>query len=188
MDNKRELTNELIAESLKELTQTMPFEKITIRMITEKAGVIRPTFYYHFQDKYETLEWIVGKQLLKGIDMLLACGMFDEAAKMIFIRLWEEKEFYSKAFAITGQNGFINIFIGEVYKLLAARIGDAVRQYEKDVPLLDNSMVAKYFSVNLVVFASDWMLGKKSEISAEEMADAYIYLLRHTYLELFGKE
>ena len=46
----------VLAESLKELSQNQPLEKITIKEITDKAGVIRPTFYNHFQDKYELIE------------------------------------------------------------------------------------------------------------------------------------
>ena len=49
----------LLAESFKELVYKRPIEKITIKEITDKAGVIRPTFYNHFQDKYELLEWII---------------------------------------------------------------------------------------------------------------------------------
>ena len=55
----------LLAESFKELAQKQPIEKITIKEITDKAGVIRPTFYNHFQDKYELLEWIIYTQLLE---------------------------------------------------------------------------------------------------------------------------
>ena len=36
------------------------FDKITIKMITDQAGVIRPTFYNYFQDKYEVMEWRTG--------------------------------------------------------------------------------------------------------------------------------
>ena len=35
----------LLAESFKELALKHPIEKITIKEITDKAGVIRPTFY-----------------------------------------------------------------------------------------------------------------------------------------------
>ena len=52
----RNAIDTLLAESLKELTIKQPIEKITIKEITDKAGVIRPTFYNHFQDKYELLE------------------------------------------------------------------------------------------------------------------------------------
>ena len=53
---KKELTKDLLALSFKELIMKMPFEKITVKMITDGADVIRPTFYKHFQDKYEVME------------------------------------------------------------------------------------------------------------------------------------
>ena len=56
--------DKLLAESFKELVAVTPVEKITIKEITDKAGVIRPTFYNHFQDKFELLEWIIKKELL----------------------------------------------------------------------------------------------------------------------------
>ena len=53
----------LLAESFKELALKHPIEKITIKEITDKAGVIRPTFYNHFQDKYEIIEYILKKEI-----------------------------------------------------------------------------------------------------------------------------
>ena len=44
--------DQLLADSLKELAAKRPMEKITIKEITDKAGVIRPTFYNHFQDNF----------------------------------------------------------------------------------------------------------------------------------------
>ena len=61
----------VLAESLKELSESRPLEKITIKEITDKVGVIRPTFYNHFQDKYELLEWIITTELLEPIKYLL---------------------------------------------------------------------------------------------------------------------
>ena len=48
--------DQLLAKSLKEIAVRRPVEKITIKEITDKAGVIRPTFYNHFQDKFELIE------------------------------------------------------------------------------------------------------------------------------------
>ena len=53
----------LLAESFKELAMQRSIEKITIKEITDKAGVIRPTFYNHFQDKYELLEWMLVEKI-----------------------------------------------------------------------------------------------------------------------------
>ena len=69
----------VLAESLIELSAKKPIDKITIKEITDKAGVIRPTFYNHFQDKYELIEWIIKNELLEPIKPLLNAGMIFEA-------------------------------------------------------------------------------------------------------------
>ena len=79
----RNAIDTLLAESLKELTIKQPIEKITIKEITDKAGVIRPTFYNHFQDKYELLEWIIRTELLEPVKPLIQNGMIDQALIII---------------------------------------------------------------------------------------------------------
>ena len=48
MERKSELTKALLGEKFKELVAKKGFEKLTIKMITDAAGVIRPTFYNYF--------------------------------------------------------------------------------------------------------------------------------------------
>ena len=87
----------LLAESLKALAARRPIEKITIREITEKAGVIRPTFYNHFQDKYELLEWIVRRDLMDPVTEMLEGGQIKEAVIRVLGKIQEEREFYLNA-------------------------------------------------------------------------------------------
>ena len=63
MEKKKEMTKDLLTNSFKTLILKYPFEKITVRMITDGAGVIRPTFYKYFQDKYEIPEYILEKNI-----------------------------------------------------------------------------------------------------------------------------
>ena len=62
---RKKMTKALIGESLKVLMHDHPFEKITIKMITDEAGVIRPTFYNYFCDKYEVVEWIFNENIIE---------------------------------------------------------------------------------------------------------------------------
>ena len=71
MEDKKELTKDLLTASFRELVLQIPFEKITIKMITDGAGVIRPTFYKHFQDKYEVLEWILKTEIKDKIQVFM---------------------------------------------------------------------------------------------------------------------
>lgn len=50
-------TKRALAQSLKKLLQTKPLSKITISDIAEDCGVSRMTFYYHFADIYDLVEW-----------------------------------------------------------------------------------------------------------------------------------
>ena len=45
--------------SLKKLLLQKPLNKITINDITEDCGVNRMTFYYHFKDIYDLVDWIM---------------------------------------------------------------------------------------------------------------------------------
>lgn len=56
-------TKELLADSFRSLVLTMPFQKISIKMITDGAHVIRPTFYNYFQDKYEVIEFLFDQDI-----------------------------------------------------------------------------------------------------------------------------
>lgn len=52
------ITKQAMAIALKKLCETKSFDKISISDITEYCGLNRQSFYYHFQDKYELLDWI----------------------------------------------------------------------------------------------------------------------------------
>ena len=48
---KRTSTKELIAQSLVELGEAQPVDKITVQDIADNCSVSKRTFYYHFADK-----------------------------------------------------------------------------------------------------------------------------------------
>ncbi|GAA0711902.1 TetR/AcrR family transcriptional regulator [Paraclostridium ghonii] len=56
MDRRILKTRSVIKESLTVLMKEKPFDKITIKDITEKANINRATFYLHYMDKYDLLE------------------------------------------------------------------------------------------------------------------------------------
>lgn len=52
-------TKDMLAGSLKELLTRRSLDKITVKDIVENCGVNRQTFYYHFHDIYDLMEWIL---------------------------------------------------------------------------------------------------------------------------------
>jgi len=50
-------TKKQLSNSLKEILQQKPFFKVTISEIASRCGLNRKTFYYHFSDVRQLLEW-----------------------------------------------------------------------------------------------------------------------------------
>ena len=59
-------TKQALADSLRQLLTRKSFSKITVTEIVENCGVNRKTFYYHFEDIYALLRWML-KQDLRSV-------------------------------------------------------------------------------------------------------------------------
>ena len=62
-------TKRLLAASLKRLLSGKTLDCITIQDITDDAEVSRKTFYYHFQDIYDLLSWMLREELRRVISL-----------------------------------------------------------------------------------------------------------------------
>lgn len=180
----RNQTDSLIAESFKELAKKQPIEKITIKEITDMAGIIRPTFYNHFQDKYELLEWIIITELLEPVEPLIRAGMVNEAFVLIFTRIEQDKEFYTRASRLEGQNSFQSIAETCVSKVLLGVMQDYSKQGKMaKYQWLTPERVAEYYSKSLCYVVISWIQAGMS-ISAKELAEIYQYVITRSMQDI----
>ena len=169
----------LLAESFKELALKQPIEKITIKEITDKAGVIRPTFYNHFQDKYELLEWIISTELLAPVEPLIQSGMVNEALVLLFTRIENEKEFYTRASRLEGQNSFGSIAQSCVEKLLLSVIHKSAAGKKQKYVWLTPERIAEYYAQSMCYVVITWIQSGMT-ISAKELAEIYNYIIKRS--------
>lgn len=173
---QRETIDILLAESFKELACQQTIEKITIKAITDKAGVIRPTFYNHFQDKYELLEWIIRVQILEPTKPLIHAGMVDEALRLIFTSVKKEKEFYEKAVRLEGQNSFEAITKKCIEDLLMEVIQSKSPAPHKKHPWLTPEHIAQYYAQSMCFVVVSWIKGGMT-VEPQEVTDIYNYMI-----------
>ena len=62
-----ELTKRALEQSLKNLLLQKPLNKITISDIADDCGINRMTFYYHFKDIYDLVEWSCQEDAAKAL-------------------------------------------------------------------------------------------------------------------------
>lgn len=87
VNQKTQMTKQILAESLKKLMLHHSFEKITIKDITDAAGFIRPTFYNHFKDKYDLVEWIFTEEIIRPGEQLFDVGLFREGIRLMLANI-----------------------------------------------------------------------------------------------------
>lgn len=178
--------DELLAESFKALVCIQPIEKITIKEITDKAGVIRPTFYNHFQDKYELLEWIIKKDVLEPMWPLVQAGMIDEALTLVFTSLERNKEFYLKASRLEGQNSFENIVRNCISGMLVEIMRDHDMFRAPKNLWITPEHVAEYYAQSMCYIAMTWLKSGMA-ITPKEMVEVYNYIIRHSMQEVLER-
>lgn len=167
----------VLAESLIELSAKKPIEKITIKEITDKAGVIRPTFYNHFQDKYELIEWIIKNDLLEAMIPLLNAGMVFEAIVLMLNKISANAVFYKKALKMDGPVSFNEVAMKSVHDMFINLITEKSSGKEPKYKWLTPEVIATYYAQSLCFITEGWIAQGMGDIEPKEMAEAYMYLI-----------
>lgn len=74
----------MIAQTLAEMIKTKNIDKITVKDLVETCGISRQTFYYHFQDLPEVIEWCADQGMRQALEMSEQAASPEEAVR-IFI-------------------------------------------------------------------------------------------------------
>ena len=176
----------ILAESFKELTVKKPIEKITIREITDLAGVIRPTFYNHFQDKYELLEWIVHNELIIPMDEKIKKGDIRGGAILALSSIKNNPEFYKRAARLEGQNSFKEILNQQLSGMIMGYIDEEALKKNLPHDWLTPERTVGFFAQSLVFAINEWIESGMS-VSEDEIVDIFITYSFHSIVDLLSK-
>lgn len=188
MERKREATRILLEEGLKELMKKYSFDKITVKMITDEAGVLRPTFYNYYRDKYELLEGVFRGDIEEQMRGLIQDNMEEEALKVLFFRLERDKSFYKKAFEITGQNSFEEILKDRLYDMFLDYLSRNPLKKQPGIRAWRKETIATYYAVSMTSVIREWMTNEQQNVSADAILEGYHILMTHAIFDLIDKK
>jgi len=170
------ITKKVIAYSFKTLMQKESFAKISVSDIMKKADLRRQTFYYHFQDKYELIEWIYHTESQENISDLLDFERWDSILKQIFVYFDREQKFYRNALAVYEQNGFSTSLYLNLRELFSKILDDPHVPSERYTDEI-KGMVSSFLGHGMVGIINDW-IQSGCKVPPEKMAhNVYTYLL-----------
>ena len=184
MESKSEMTKALLGQKFKELVTAKGFDRITIKMITDASGVIRPTFYNYYQDKYEVMEWLLQKEIFRSLDELVEMGMYREAVKMLFRKIEADRDYYVKVFEVKGQNSFEEMLFHQIYRLTETLLEQHPLKHEYEKKIISRQTFVTFQTLTLVNGIHYWVANKEKIISADQALEFYEFLMSHSILDL----
>ena len=88
-----QVTKRALEQSLKNLLLKKPLTKITVGDITEDCGINRMTFYYHFKDIYDLVEWSCLEDAKRALEEKKTYDTWQQGFLQIFKAVQENKPF-----------------------------------------------------------------------------------------------
>jgi probable dihydroxyacetone kinase regulator len=148
------ITKQAISSGLKTLMNQKGFDKITISDITKCCGLNRQTFYYHFQDKFELLNWIFNNEVITVLTEGLTLDNWQDNLYRMLRVMEDNKIFYQNAINQSFQNEF-SAYLIEIATGLFCNIIDNIAG-DRNINGEDKKFIAEFYSFGVVGLIVSW--------------------------------
>lgn len=168
------ITKKALADALKDIMLETSFEKIKVAYICEKCKMNRKSFYYHFKDKYDLLNWIFDVEISEFIDDDYQNKTLDERiqdVRQVCEYFYNHRLFYRHALKVQGQNSFLEHVRELITLLMRTRLSSYLINAKDDFEL--------NFFTDAVFIAFERWLSDENCMSPDEFVDHLIKLLQH---------
>ena len=148
------ITKSALASALKELMETTPFAKITVSDICAKCNMNRKSFYYHFKDIYDLVDWILVEDASKILEGRQSFETWDEAYLDILHRLQENKTLVLNVYRSVGREQVEQY----LYRLLDPVLKEFTNRECQDITVqdADKQFVVDFYKYALVGMTLEW--------------------------------
>lgn len=186
---------EAIVKSFKELIVNMgvPYEKVAVYQICDRAGVSRKTFYVHFKSKADIVDRIVRDEvispllqmsnvtmnLIENKDMLATLP--EVSNEMVYKALAADKEFYSRLCSRPGtiDSPLVEALIKNIQELNSI----SLEHIGYGGPDWKREYISYYFAAGNAVLIQRWIRGGMKE-STSELAKLYNSMTTPYWMEI----
>ena len=150
-----QFTKYALENSLKKLLLQKPLNKITINDITEDCGINRMTFYYHFRDIYDLVEWVCLEDAKKALADNKTYETWQQGFVRIFDAVRENKPFIMNVYRCASRE--------QVEKYLTPLMDDLLMGVINElsagmvVRAEDKAFIAQVYSYAFVGLMLDWI-------------------------------
>ena len=155
MEVVSQTTKRALEASLKKLLLQKPLNKITINDITEDCGVNRMTFYYHFKDIYDLVEWSCQEDAAKALAGKKTYETWQQGFEQIFEAVLANKPFIMNVYHSVSREQVENYLYKVTYDLLEGVVEEQAQGMS--VRDEDKAFIATVYKYAFVGLMLDWI-------------------------------
>ena len=160
-----QFTKYALENSLKKLLLQKPLNKVTINDITEDCGINRMTFYYHFKDIYDLVEWVCLEDARKALADNKTYGTWQQGFIRIFDAVRENRPFIMNVYRCVSREQVEKYLTPLTDDLLMGVINEL--SAEMVVRAEDKAFIAQVYSYAFVGLMLDWIKDDMREDPAD---------------------
>lgn len=148
-------TKKAMAMALKELLLEKPINKVTVVDIAERCDINRQTFYYHFKDIRDLVEWICIYDGDKALENKKSYGTWQEGFLSVFEMMLKDKPFIMNVcYSVSSE-----LIINSLYRLVFPIIYDVVDEKSNGMVIReeDKVFITDFYKYAFVAIVLDWI-------------------------------
>ena len=156
-------TKHALASALKELMAQKPIDKITIHDITERCGIRRQNFYYHFEDVYDLMRWMFQEEAVSLLRQHEGTLLWQEGLLQLFRYIEENKAVCLCALRSVGREHLKRFFETDIHAIIhrtVEQFGHEVGAISAGATESDVELVTHFYVVALTGMLESWLLGE----------------------------
>ena len=148
-------TEHALARALKEMMSSQPLDNISVLEISNKCGVSRKTFYYHYHDIYDLLTQVFLDEKIPSIN---TCENYDQLLDIIWKYYKSNEQFVNATLNSAGKD----LFLEFIYNVFYTSTIKFLNRYElsKNISVLSKKSIARFYasgySNSLVYYLSNY--------------------------------
>ena len=175
-----QITKYALENSLKNLLLQKPLDKITISDITDDCGISRMTFYYHFKDIYDLVEWSCFECARKALQENKTYETWQQGYLQIFEEVKKNKPFIMNVYKCVHREQVEKYLQPLVNNLVLNVINEEAQN--TNVTEDDKLFISQIYSYILMGLMLDW-IKDDMEPDPEEIVDRLAILIKETIPE-----
>ena len=163
-----DITKRAISASLKNLLEEKKLNKITVQEIADDCGINRQTFYYHFQDIYDLVEWTCIEDTEKVLKENRTYETWQEGFLAVFDLAKKDKVFIDNIYRSVSLEMLEQYLYRLVYPLVKNVVDEKAKGYS--VRDEDKKYIADFYKYAFVGVLLEWVRRDMKE-SPEDIVD-----------------